>query len=128
MLLWMESGEEVKDFGNHNKFFSIGENRLSSDEIEKIEDFINAEIDNTLNNNQISGDRAYVPGWHSPANWEKTPLQVIYDKAYPGDTLNSAFWYGLITMQVIMNRSETWYAIKTQFKGRSFDQTVYWTK
>ena len=83
MLLWMESGEEVKDFGKHNKLFSVGENRLSSDEIEKIENFINAEIDNTLNNNQNSGDRAYVPGWHSPASWANTPLQVIYDKAYP---------------------------------------------
>ena len=129
MLIWLDSGEQVTEIGKrHKSFFSAGEKRLSSDEIERIKQFINSEIDTVPSADEKSGDRAYVPGWHSPADWEGTPLEPIYKKACPGDSTLSAYWYGLVTMQIIIDRPETWYAAKTQFKGRTIDQTVYWLR
>ena len=129
MLFWMETGSQVTDIGrNRRSFFSKGENRLLPAEIESIKEFINSEIDKSLSNNESPDSIAYVPGWHSPSDWSGIPLQAIYDKAYPGDAESSALWYGLITMQVMIERPEIWYSTKTQFNGREIEQTVYWKK
>ena len=101
---------------------------MSKEECQAIVDFINTEIDKQLESTKDSDKRVYVPGWHAPSDWAGTPLQVIYDKAFPGDFTLSAYWYGLITMQAIVDRQDSWYAWKTQFAGRDFAQNTYWVK
>ena len=129
MLCWMENGQEVTEItGKHKEFFETGEQRLSAEELENIKRFINDAIDKSLEETANAGDRVYVPGWRTQKDWTGTPLQAIFEKACPGNFEMSAFWYGLITMQVIIDRPETWLAMKTQFAGRTFDQTVYWLK
>lgn len=66
-----------------------------------------------------------VPGWKAPGSWEHTPLDIIWKKAFPGDAVSCAKWYGLLVMENIIDRDEKWYATKTNF-AREFDQMVYW--
>lgn len=129
MLCWMENGQEVTEItGKHKEFFETGEQRLSAEELENIKRFINDAIDKSLEESANAGDRVYVPGWRTQKDWTGTPLQAIFEKAYPDSFEMSAFWYGLITMQVIIDRPETWLAMKTKFDGRKFEQMIYWLK
>ena len=129
MLVWVDNNIEITEISKrHKSFFEKGLAQLLPKEIEDIEAFINNDIDSSLNSRKKGEKHAYVPGWRVPKDWSKTPLQIIYDKAFPKDDKSSALWYGLMTMQVIIDRDEKWAAVKTQFNGRSFDQTVYWLR
>ena len=123
MLFWMDNGNEVTEiWSKHKKFYALGKSRISDKELQEIKDFINAEIDKVLDNDK---EKAFVPGWHARKDWNCTPLQVIYDKAFLNDATSCALWYGLACMEVIIDRPEEWFALKSNF-NREFDQTVYW--
>lgn len=49
---------------------------------------------------------------------------MIWDKIFPGDETLCALWYGLVYMQVLIDRDDEWVAMKTNF-NREFDQMVY---
>lgn len=103
-------------------FFENGLSKITHDEYVQMEDYINQLIDdNYLNqgNSTLS-----VPGWNAPGSWEGKPLQIIWDKIFPGDKELCAFWYGLLYMQVIIDRNDEWIATKSNF-DRDFDQMIY---
>lgn len=123
MLFWTDDGNEVTEVSRtHKKFYAVGVSRLSADEQQNIKSYINTEIDKVLDSD---GEKAFVPGWHVKKDWNGTPLQAIHNKAFPGDKKSSALWFGLACMEVIMDRGERWFALKSNF-NREFDQTVYW--
>ena len=130
MLFWVETGTEMTTFhGNKKSFLELGKRRLSQEELIAVEEFINEEIDKCLCGPKTAeGKHFYNPGWKAPKDWTPTPLQPIFEKACGHDALLAAFWYGLITMDVIISRGERWLATKTTFQGRNFDQAVYWTE
>ena len=122
MLYWMDKEKEITEIGNiHKSLYDMGEARLSAEDMREIEDYINTLIDESIS----KGNDTYVPGWKAPGSWAGTPLQKIYDIAFPGDEKSCALWYGLVSMQMIIERNEQWLATKTNF-NRDFDQTVYW--
>ena len=87
-----------------------------------MEDYINQLIDDNCLNQESS--TLSVPGWNAPGSWEGKPLQIIWDKIFPGDNEHCAFWYGLLYMQVIIDRDDEWIATKSNF-DREFDQMIY---
>ena len=122
MLFWMDNGEQVYEIGKtRQSFFEIAKSRLSPDEFDSIVKYIDEIIDKIVN----EGGRSFVPGQSISADWSGTPLQVVYDKACNMDSDLSALWVGLIAMQVVIDRPEMWYATKTEFKGRDFEQMIY---
>ena len=126
MLRWFE-GQRVEDIPKkHQIFYEMGRNRIDDVEFNDICEFINSEIDQSIENAQSKTKVCYVPGWKAPKDWTSLPLQAIYDKAFPGDAELSAYWYGLVTMKVIIKRTDSWVGIKTQFTGRNFEQAAYW--
>jgi len=124
MLYWLDNGREVTEVWSiHKKFFDKGITCLSREELNDIEDYINMLIDESIEH----GNDTYVPGWKAPGSWAGTSLQKIYDVVFPGDEKSCALWYGLITMKVIIDREEMWFATKTNF-NRDIDQMVYWRR
>ena len=65
-----------------------------------------------------------VPGWNATGSWEGTEIQMIWDKIFTGDEKLCALWYGLLYMQVLIDRDDEWIATKSNF-NRDFDQMVY---
>lgn len=103
-------------------FFDTGLSKISREEYQQIEDYINVLIDDNCNNQDKT--TLSVPGWNAPGSWEGKPLQIIWDKIFPGDSVHCAFWYGLLYMQVIIDRADEWIATQTNF-NRDFDQMIY---
>ena len=102
-------------------FFSVAKSRISEDEYKAIVDYIDEILDAIVN----AGGRTFAPGQNIPSDWSGTPMQVVYDKACNLDFEASALWLGLVAMQVIIDRPEKWIATKTEFKGRDFEQMIY---
>ncbi len=122
MLKWFETGKELTDIGStRKKFFENGLKNLSESEITDIKVYISDDVDSVLS----SGKELYVPGHHAPKDWNGTSLQIIYDKAYPNDASSSALFYGLVCMLVLIERDDSWFAMKSNF-NRDFDQMTYW--
>lgn len=120
----MESGEQITEIGSsRKKFYEECMCKLSYQEIDKIKDYINSDIDKFLN----SDNQVYVPGHRVPTDWSGTELQVIYDKACGQNPNQSALLYGLITLEVMIDRFEKWMATKSNY-NRDFDQMTYWIK
>ena len=122
MLYWIDNNREVKEIPKTRKgFFYQRYNRLSESEIELIKDYINSLIDSVIENNKF----VFVPGQHVPKTWENTPLDVIWAKACNKDTTASALWFGLITMQIIIDRDEIWRATKINYNNNDIARTTY---
>lgn len=104
------------------RFFSEGRAKIDDADYAALEEFINRMIDRDY---AKSKDGAItVPGWNAPGSWEGTAIQMIWDKIFPGKETLCALWYGLIYMQVLIDRDDEWIAMKTNF-NREFDQMVY---
>ena len=104
------------------RFFIEGRAKINDADYAALEDCINRMIDRDY---EKSKDGAItVPGWNAPGSWEGTAIQMIWDKVFPGDETLCALWYGLVYMQVLIDRDDEWIAMKTNF-NREFDQMVY---
>ena len=122
MLFWIDNNEPVLEIGKtRQSFFSTAKERLSNEEYEAIRDYIDDLIDKSLD----VGGRTFVPGQNISADWSGTPIQVVYDKACQQDSELSALWLGLVSMQVVIDRPEKWYASKIELNGRAFEQMIY---
>lgn len=107
---------------SRKKFFENGLSKITRDEYDQMEDYINQLIDD--NCKSPDGSTLSVPGWNAPGSWKGKPLQIIWDKIFPGDNEHCAFWYGLLYMQIIIDRDDEWFATKSNF-DREFDQMIY---
>ena len=103
-------------------FFDNGLSKITHEEYSQLVDYFNQLIDN--NCQKQAGSVLSVPGWNAPGSWQGKPIQIIWDKIFPGDKEHCAFWYGLLYMQVIIDRDDEWIATKTNF-DRDFDQMIY---
>lgn len=122
MVYWMESGEQITEIGlSRRNFYEECIGKLSNQEMDNIKDYINSDIDEFIN----SDNQVYVPGHRVPTDWSGTELQVIYDKACGQNPNQSALVYGLITLEVMIDRFEKWMATKSNY-NRDFDQMTYW--
>ena len=122
MLIWVDSNEKVYDIGKSRKsFFEKAKANLSTNEFEAIKGYLNERIDEVVE----SGTRLIAPNHIVPSVWTETPLQIIFEKACPENFDQSALFLGLVFMQVMIERPELWYSTKTEFKGRDFEQMVY---
>ena len=110
---------------SRQSFFKQGLAKLGgkeTDDYAAMEQYINQKVDKDNENSKSVSFT--VPGWNAPGTWKATPLQVIWDKIFTGDAALCALWYGLLYMQVLIDRDDEWIAIKTNF-NREFDQMVY---
>lgn len=107
---------------SRKKFFENGLSKITQDEYVRMEDYINQLIDDNCKSHD--GSTLSVPGWNAPGSWEGKPIQIIWDKIFPGDNEHCAFWYGLLYMQIIIDRDDEWFATKSNFE-REFDQMIY---
>ena len=125
MLKWVGTDKLITNIPkSRKKFYALRLYRLSNQEYLDIQDWIQCKVDESLLSNKYS--KFVVPGWKAPKHWDKTPLDNIWYKCFPGDAKLCALWYGLCVMDVIISRKELWFGTKVDF-GRSFQQTVYWT-
>jgi len=121
---WMDGGENINSIpARHKKFFENGKSKLTEDELEAISKYVEDSIDKYINNS-IKENPCFTVAWIFPHPWEY-PLDLIWSKACDKDEKNSAFWLGLLVMDVIINKNEEWLADKTNF-NRDFDQIAYW--
>lgn len=104
------------------KFFENGLSKITQNEYVQMEDYINQLIDDNCQCHDSSS--LSVPGWNTPGSWEGKPPQIIWDKIFQSDNDHCAFWYGLLYMQIIINRDDEWVATKSNF-DREFDQMIY---
>lgn len=124
MLIWIDDLRNISDVPRtRKKFFYDGKARLDADEYQTLVDYMNSVIDKDTKNKEF-----IVPGWDAPGSWENLPLQIIWEKVYPNDFESCAKWYGLLTMAVMIDRPETWYATKTDFGNNKYEKTTYWQK
>lgn len=126
MLLYVHSNKPVESIPKDRRsLYEKGYNKLSSEEIQKIEDAINEIIDKQLDN----GDTCFVPGYHVPSEWINTPFYPIWAKAFDKDHKQSALWFGLKVMDTIINRHDDfkWRATKTDM-NRGFEQMCYFVQ
>lgn len=125
MLIWSDSKKEITEIPKtRKKFYQNGKSKLTDEEYQKLKDYVNVLIDNTLEK-ESKDNRYFVPGWQAPGSWVGTPLNIIWEKIFPGDTNSCALWYGLLVMKVLIDKDEYWYATKTNY-NRDFDQMSYW--
>lgn len=128
MLIWADTEKEIFEIPkSRRKFFENGKSKLSDYEYEFLKDYINQLIDNVVADKN-EGKKFFVPGWQAPGSWEGTPLNVIWEKILPNDADGCALWYGLLVMEILIDRcqiGEEWRAIKTNY-NRNFDQMTYW--
>lgn len=107
---------------SRRSFFEQGRAKINDEDFATLENCINRMIDRDY---AKSKDGAItVPGWNAAGSWEGTAIQMIWDKIFPGDETLCALWYGLVYMQVLIDRDDEWIAMKTKF-NREFDQMVY---
>ncbi len=126
MLEWFENGSQIFEMPHtRQKFFNYGKKNLSQDEFENIKSYVNKIIDKVLIS-KSDDNKFFVPGWEATGSWENTPLQTIWEKVYKYDRESCALWYGLLVMEVLIERSEDWKAIKTNY-NKDFEQMTYWT-
>lgn len=126
MLEWFENGSQIFEMPHtRQKFFNNGKKNLSQDEFENIKSYVNKIIDKVLIS-KSDDNKFFVPGWEATGSWENTPLQTIWEKVYRHDHENCALWYGLLVMEVLIERNEDWKAIKTNY-NKDFEQMTYWT-
>lgn len=126
MLEWFENGSQI--FGIPHKrqeFFNNGKKNLTSKEFEDLKNYVNEIIDKVLIS-KSTDNKFFVPGWEAAGSWENTPLQTIWEKVCFHDSKSCALWYGLLVMEVLIDRNEDWKAIKTNY-NRDFEQMTYWT-
>ena len=107
---------------DRRRFFEDGLTRITGTDYAEMENCINHMVDRDY---ETSKDGSItVPGWNAPGSWEDTPIQIIWDKSFTGDIKLCALWYGLLYMQVLIDRDDEWIATKSNF-NRDFDQMVY---
>lgn len=126
MLEWFENGSQIFEIPHRRQeFFNNGNKYLTSKEFEDLKNYVNEIIDKVLIS-KSADNKFFVPGWEATGSWENTPLQTIWEKVYKHDRENCALWYGLLVMEVLIERSEDWKAIKTNY-NKDFEQMTYWT-
>src|SRR5262245_7918210 len=116
MPLYSERGDEITRV-THEDFYNRHYPRLTAQQRQAIEDEINAVLD--------SG-RIHTTSWVPGADWTGKPYQAIYDVACDEDWHRARYLYGLIFMNVVINREETWYCGRYP---RSEDEIIgltYW--
>ena len=118
MLIWSDNMKNVTEISNTRlNFYEQCKNKLTKAEYDNIVDYVNDLIYNS--------DKYFVLGWKIPTDWSNTPLSVIYDKCCNTDDVLSAKFLGIITMQCIIDDTQTWYATKSEF-NRNIATLVYW--
>ena len=123
MLEWF-TGESVRRIPlSRTAFYESGIKKIENNELQEMYDYVNGIIDELPI--QEDGKKKFVPAWNIPTIWTDIPLKSI-GKMWGYDTEESARWFGLLVMDVIINRKGKWYAGKFNF-DRPHDQTVYWT-
>lgn len=126
MLEWFENGSQIFEIPHRRQdFFNNGKKNLSSKEFEDLKNYVNEIIDKFLIS-KSADNKFFVPGWEATGSWENTPLQTIWEKVYKHDHEYCALWYGLLVMEVLIERGEVWKAIKTNY-NKDFEQMTYWT-
>ena len=127
MLRWIDGGEMVEAIPRaRTKFYERGKQKLSFEEFRGLTEYVNDLLDGVMVKSE-GAKHFFVPGWQAPGSWEHTPLDIVWEKVYPGNKVDCALWYGLLVMETIIDRPELWFAVKSNF-SRDFDQTVYWTE
>lgn len=107
---------------DRRRFFKDGRAKITDEDYQTLEWYINRMVDKDY---EKSADGSItVPGWNAYGSWEGTPIQIIWDKIFTGDETLCALWYGLLYMQVMIDRDDEWIATKSNF-NRDFDQMVY---
>ncbi len=126
MLAWMEKNKQATSVPRiRKKFFELGKGRMSGLEYNKMKEYANQLIDDKITHS--NGKTEFiVPGWLTGSWWNGTPLQILYDKVFVNDNKTCALWYGILMYEIMIERPELWYATKTVFNGRDFEQAVYW--
>lgn len=126
MLEWFENGSQIFEIPlRRREFFNNGKKNLSLKELEDLKNYVNEIIDKVLIS-KSADNKFFVPGWEATGSWENTPLQIIWEKVYKHDHEYCALWYGLLVMEVLIERGEDWKAIKTNY-NKDFEQMTYWT-
>ena len=107
---------------DRRRFFKDGRAKINDADYEELENCINHMVD--WDYAKSKDGSITVPGWNAYGSWEGTPIQIIWDKIFTGDPTLCALWYGLLYMQVLIDRDDEWFATKSNF-NRDFDQMVY---
>ena len=127
MLYWVEDHlKQVSSVPKSRKrFYEFQKRKLSEIDFKLMEDFVNKIIDDKkfVSDGSV---KFVVPGWEVKSDWNGTPLIKIYTDACGNNIETSAMWLGLLFLETMINREETWYCSKTTFNGRHISQVVYW--
>ncbi len=107
---------------NRRQFFKTGRAKITDADYRELEDCVNRMVDQDYARS-VDGSIT-VPGWNAPGSWEGKAIQIIWDKIFTGDETLCARWYGLLYMQVLIDRDDEWIAMRTNF-NRDFEQMVY---
>ena len=92
--------------------------RLSADEIAAIKAEMNAMIDT---------GRIHTSSWMPGSDWSSTVFQPIYLKAARRDHTAAAQFFGLMLMEVFMDRPETWTSEHFEKDGEPIKGRTYFT-
>ncbi len=116
MSLFTESRREITGV-THREFFERHYQRLSRQQ----QDEINDEIDRVLDSGRI-----HTTSWIPGPDWTGKPYQAIYDVACEEDWHKARLLYGLIFMQRVIEREDSWFCGRYPQREDEIIGLTYW--
>lgn len=122
MLKWFDNNNYIDDIPRkYKKDYTNSISRMSKNELDIIETFLNELIDKCIVDNSNILTSSWVPG----KEWEGTVFMPIYTKAAQKNVEYAGMIFGLILYEVIIKRSELWYCGKFEKDGIPIGGTTY---